>query len=336
MAASALPGPLYFVLPDDKSEPSGGNIYNARLIAALRDIGQEVEELDFVHYQKSLQSGTPGVFGVDLQQMSTVVAPGQFSFFILHHLESLHPPTGQEADVLFQQERQVLEQFDLILATSTFSSDYLLSRGVGVPVAVVEPALSTSASTKPIPAKLPLRGLMVANVVERKGILDFLHALLNLGTAGDEFLLTIIGRQDMEPAYFRECRQLVERSFLKEKVKFTGALSHQQTLEHYHQNHILVSAARMETFGMAIQEARAAGLGLLVLEGGYSGKHVADQNGKLCTDIFELAGNFLQFSRNEDQLQAFLAATARRVVVQQPYNWEQAAALFLQKIRHFL
>ena len=177
---------------------------------------------------------------------------------------------------------------------------------------------------------------MVANVVERKGILEFLQALIQSGKRIDDFYLNIFGRKDMEPRYYQECQHLVENSWLKGKVNFAGALSHAETLAQYPRHHLLVSAARMETFGMAIQEATAVGLPLLVLEGGHSGQHVQGQNGKLCANILELAGNFLQFSRDEAKLLAFLTTASRAASVQRHYRWEQAAGLFLHKIRHFL
>jgi glycosyltransferase involved in cell wall biosynthesis len=341
MRTEPLPDKLHFVLPDDREKPSGGNIYNRYLVEALEKLGQPVEICSLTRYREALEKGQPGIFGVDSLFVDALrgeqlKSAGIFSFFILHHLQSLHPPKGASGDALFErEERQVLEQFDLILATSDFSRDYLRQKQLKLPVVVVEPALPDLPFEPPLSADAPLRGLMVANVVERKGILPFLQALLANGRVDDNFDLTIIGRQDMEPAYYQTCQTMVKNSFLSEKVRFQGALSHKETMLQYHRHHLLVSAASMETYGMALQEARSLGMPILVLQGGYSARHIRQGNGILCEDIFELTRNFLQLSRSKAALRACLD-TARIHYQEATYRWEEAAAIFLRQIRNFL
>jgi len=337
-----LPEKLFFVLPNDKQAPSGGNIYNARLIKALRQIGQPVTELSYTEYQSALSSNEPGIYGVDslfvekLKSLSTLKGRSQHNFFILHHLESLHPSAGNVAEELFREEKKVLERFDSILVSSGFASDYLRQQGMTMPIMTVEPALDRIIWHPPLPTPAPLRAIMVANLVERKGVYDFLKNLLEQGSPRDAFELTIVGRTDIEPLYAKSCQHLVQGSFLRHHVTFKGPLTHQQTLAEYGKHHLLVSAAAMETFGMAIQEARAAGLPVLVREGGYSAQHIQEGSGKLCRNTVELAENFLHFCRNEHALKAFSAAALRARAEYAAYTWEQAATLFIQEFRHFL
>ena len=341
MTAQPLPEKIYFVLPDDREKPSGGNIYNQYLIEALKHMGQEVVLCSFAQYQQVLSVQQSGIYGVDSLFVDTLKdqlpekKPGGFSFFILHHLESLHPQRGESGHILFEKERKVLDTFDMILATSDFSRQYLRQKQVDIPVIVVEPALTESSThTQPV-AELPMRGLIVANVVERKGVFSFLQALQRNAKESDSFHLSIVGRKDMELAYYQACERLVQHSILREKVFFLGGLSHDETLRQYAHHHVLVSAASMETYGMALQEARTYGLPLLVLEGGNSSRHIRQGSGILCADIFELAGNFLQLSRSKTALQACLDA-AQKQHEDASYRWEEAASIFLHQIRNFL
>jgi len=343
MKAQPLGQKINFVLPEDRDQPSGGNIYNASLINALQKAGQEISICTFAQYENAIENNQSGVYGLDslfvdeLHSAELVKAHTTFSFFILHHLESLHPPAGQSGDFIYQnKEKSVLENFDLILTSSTFSRQYLLQKNLDVPAIVIEPALyEQQDAARLLKASLPLKALMVSNVVERKGIFPWLQSLLRQATEDDSFLVNIVGRKDMEPDYFASCLRLVNRSFLKTRVKFLGAKPHEKVLSQYWQHHLLVSAAHMETYGMAIQEARSRGLPILVLEGGFSGKHVRDGNGILCSDIFELTRNFLQLSRSQAMLEQYLHA-ARTSQKETVYRWEDAAAIFLNQIRTFL
>lgn len=336
----ALPNrTLTFVLPDDNEQPSGGNIYNAELIKGLKKLGQQVDIIDFEEYccapRNNAIYGVDSLFVSDLyQQPITVQPPKSHSFFIFHHLESLHPPEGKDADTMFERvERPVLGRFALILATSHYSARYLQQKKIDIPVVVVEPAVSKPYTrSSPISSDLPLRGLMVANVVERKGILPFLFALEAQLRDDDNFVMTVVGRDDLEPGYFDRCKQHIKQTALADKVFLTGAMSHEATLAQYQKHHLLVSASHMETFGMAIQEGRSLGMPLLVLNGGHSSSHVNAYNGKLCSNTFELARDFLKLSRNNSSLQKLISTAQGDEASKAIYHWEQAAESFLTAI----
>lgn len=334
---------IHFVLPDDRHMPSGGNIYNAQLIEALRSLGQAVKLIDFKAYRKAVLHDQKGVYGVDslfVEEMKPLIGarPAKtFSFFIMHHLQSLHPPVGVDAALFFEEhEKEVLHFFQAFLLSSEYSKTYLLQKGISAPMMVIEPASTLASSVSSLPPKPPVKGLMVANVVERKGILPFLEALSSQSEKEDAFALNIIGRKDMEPDYFDACVQCVETSDLKNKVHFIGALEHAATLKQYAQHHVFISAAHMETFGMAIQEAKVQGLPLLLYEGGYTAKHLQDGVGMLYPQISELAENFIKLSRNNLGILELWQSAKADAKIYEAYTWKQAAALFLNLFRDFL
>jgi glycosyltransferase involved in cell wall biosynthesis len=199
---------------------------------------------------------------------------------------------------------------------------------------VVEPALSFSAQHTQA-CNFPLKALMVANVVERKGILAFLQALGQQTQKNDEFIVNIIGRTDMETAYYEACQDAVETSQLRGKVKFLGEMSHENALKQYAQHHLFISAAQMETFGMAIQEAKSYGLPLLLCKGGNAEQHLTKGAGMLSPNIFKLAGNFIELCRNEARMRELWQSAKAEINTQKVYTWDQAAADFLMLFKDF-
>ncbi|WPP51645.1 glycosyltransferase family 4 protein [Catalinimonas niigatensis] len=342
-ASQPLSQTIHFVLPDDRHLPSGGNIYNEQLIEALISLGQSVKIIDFAAYREAVLHDQEGIYGVDslfVEEMKPLIGvrPAKtYSFFIMHHLQSLHPPAGVDATLFFEEhEKEVLDFFQAFLLSSAYSKTYLLQKGISAPMMVVEPASTLASSVSSLPPDLPVKGLMVANVVERKGILPFLEALSSQSEKEDAFVLNIIGRTDMEPDYFDACVQLVETSDLKNKVHFLGGLEHTATLKQYAQHHLFLSTAHMETFGMAIQEAKVQGLPLLLYEGGHAAKHLEDGVGMLYLQISELAENFIKLSRNNLEILELWQSAKADTKIYEAYTWKQAAALFLNFFRDFL
>jgi glycosyltransferase involved in cell wall biosynthesis len=92
-----------------------------------------------------------------------------------------------------------------------------------------------------------------------------------------------------------------------------------------------VSSSRMETFGMALQEARAAGLPLLAVDAGNVREHVVPGCGELVQSVTELVDFMLGFCRAPERLQPMLELAARNRP-SQSYDWSQAARSFLSNL----
>lgn len=332
---------LTFVLPSDHHLPSGGNIYNEKLIETLRNTGHDTEVIDFAAYQSAIQQDLQGVYWVDslfvkeMKRLLSLRPQKAKSFFIMHHLESLHPPSGATSDHIFYRDEQAaLNFFNGFLVTSRFSKNYLRNRGFRQPVMIVEPATEQPVFLPPR-ASDSIHALMVANVIERKGILDWLVCLSGIATSSDLFTLTIIGRTDMEPDYAQACEEkAASNTALKGKVYFTGNLPYQEVLKYYAQSNLFISAARMETFGMALQEAKVYRIPVLALKGGYVEHHInTEKNGYIFNSTAEMGNFFIDLVRRHAKFAALLEQTLQ----EQPtvYTWQQAAALFFQQFNQF-
>ncbi|HEX6763881.1 MAG TPA: glycosyltransferase, partial [Polyangiaceae bacterium] len=91
------------------------------------------------------------------------------------------------------------------------------------------------------------------------------------------------------------------------------------------------SASAMETFGMAVHEARAHGLPVLALDGGYVRNAFSDgEDGVLCSSIAELAGTLVELSRDEPAMKSLFdrAQASRRAT----RTWTTAAKEFLTEL----
>lgn len=328
--------PLAFVLPADSERPSGGHLYNRALLDALAQ-AVEFERLSVFAFRAKIERGTPGFYFLDTLDLGEAKwldrrGPGQYFGLIVHHLPSLEPDLPA-SDPALAIEAQALPRFDVVLCTSPFSAAHLAA--LGVPERKLVTVLPAPPVVPPRTARSyspPLRALVVANLVPRKAVLPLLE-LLAEREAPEDFELTVVGRSDIDPAYAAACKAVVERSaYLGERVRLEPDVCHERMADYYQSVDLLLSPARMETFGMAIQEARAFGLPVLVRDGGYAGQHVAEAgSGLVVSGAEELIDAFLSLAREPPKMRN-LAASAERVRPAAGYGWPEAARSFLAQL----
>ncbi|HEY3500112.1 MAG TPA: glycosyltransferase family 4 protein [Polyangiaceae bacterium] len=324
--------PLCFVLPEGSELVSGGNLYNRAFLEALAAL-VPVRRLSLGEWRRELQAGTPGCFfldSLDLNQAPELARrrPGQYFGLLVHHLPSLEPGLP-ESHPSRRFEAEALTRFDLFVCTSPFTREYLGSRGIPEARLLTVPPAPPAARARARRYEPPLSALMVANLIPRKGVLELLRALSARGEAL-EFRLTIVGRDDIDPDYASACRAFLAGSpYLAPRARIAPAVSQERMLEYYEVNDLVVSAAKMETFGMALQEARAHGLPLLVQAGGFARAHVDEgSNGLVLGDVTALADALLSLAREALRMSAlFAGAQATRPGT--GYGWRDAARRFL-------
>jgi glycosyltransferase involved in cell wall biosynthesis len=337
--------PWYFVLPEEgeRELPSGGNIYNDRIIQALTQVSQPVNIVPVDGYLQAVRQDKGGIYWVDtlllesLQEILALRPSRAHSLLIVHHLESLAPPAGQSAEVLLAKEKPFLDWFQGFLASSTFTRDYLQQQGVSQPIIVAEPGVDIIPNQKAFHYRTTdsLRALMVANLVERKGILSFLQHLAPALQATDQFSITVVGRTDIEPGYAQRCLDLVQHhSWLKQRVTLAGNQPPKQMPSFYRQANLFISTASMETFGIALQEARLHRLPILTLSAGYSARHVTTgQNGYVLANLPDIVDFFLNLVREPTKF-----TTLYQQAQQQPSDylrWDQSARQLVQQFDQF-
>ncbi|HYU16136.1 MAG TPA: glycosyltransferase family 4 protein [Candidatus Acidoferrum sp.] len=339
---------LIFVMPPDSGLVSGGNIYNRELLSAARRLGREIEEVSVAGWERLLAGGASGVFFVDtvsLDDFMKVVpagrgSPGQRFLLVVHHLPSLEPGLPPDHPSL-ALEAAALPRFDGFLATSPYTATFLAGRGHTQRCMTVRPALPLR-TRAPLDFRPGVRALIAGNLIPRKGVLPFIHALAAALGPGDRLTVDVVGRSDLDPDHAGACvraargaRLVLDETGGVDVIRFRGPVPYETMDGHYGAASVFLSPSLMETFGMAMQEARAFGLPILACRGGHAAAHVEHgASGYLCDSIGELVDRLMELVREPERLrELFAGAQARRSGSE--YTWDVAAAELLRQLDDF-
>ncbi|MEW5900793.1 MAG: glycosyltransferase [Acidobacteriota bacterium] len=331
---------MIFVVPESHAQPCGGNLYNQLLLQALKKKGLRIQALSVGRALSGMKKAPVRSCWVDslclneLGHFLKLQGKEQKIYAVIHDLPSFEPGLSpSERRRREARENELLGRVSGFLVTSPWTRSVLAKRHLGrKPILVVPPAPAVLPS-RPHRVGREFAGLMISNLIRRKGVLEFLDCLGRQVKKSDLFTLVIAGRSDIEPDYARRCLNLmVKHPCLKDKVKFLGALRPAQVKRCYESSSVFISSSRLETFGMAIQEARAFGLPVLALEAGYVRHHFSPlRRGLLFRSIPALARACAGYIRNPHGLEA-LNKTARLSIPRGTYTWEDAAQLFLDQL----
>jgi glycosyltransferase involved in cell wall biosynthesis len=334
-----MPTELVFALPARSDELSGGNLYNQQLIRALAGAGG-VTVTSVADCLARVEHGKAGTYFIDslnLEDFLSFPAARHEQYFglMIHHLPSLEPGV-EPADAALVVERTALPRFDAFLTTSPFTAELLRQRGYdSKKILTVPPAPPAATSAIPSPAP-PFVFSMVGNLIPRKAVLQFFECLALHLNETDRFYLELAGRSDLDPSYARACLEVAQSSQLRSIVRYLGPVPHDRVAECYRRAAGFVSTSKMETFGMALQEARAYGLPILAVDGGYARHHFTPgENGLLFESVEALAQGLLTFTRNPASLHE-LFGNAQRLRPAGDYTWAKAAELFSHELRRCL
>jgi len=335
---------IEFVLPVGSEHASGGNVYNAELVHALTALGAagvpgvpHVSTLTPADFTRRIGEGVPGAYCVDSLNFREALVlakktPAQRALLVVHHLPSLEPGILPE-DWALALERDALPLFDAYLATSPFTAELLGRRGIAPErIMTVEPGLPAVELAALVP-KPPFRALVVGNLIRRKGVLELLHALGTTTTPADSFEIDVIGRADLDPDYAINVGRLITTvPALADRVRWHAPVPYGEMGAYYRNAHLFLSAASMETYGMALAEARAHGLPILALDGGHSRHHFTDgDDGRLFNSVRALTAGFLTLVRAPHALTA-LFDRSRRTAAPGPSTWPRSAHHFVTEL----
>jgi glycosyltransferase involved in cell wall biosynthesis len=188
------------------------------------------------------------------------------------------------------------------LVPSAFMRDALeaLVAPTRKPILVVEPGTHARLAPASTGFSAKLRVVMIGNVVPGKGIEPWLCALEACLSEGDPIAVSIIGSLTADSEYAERCRRLVRESAeLASRVEFTGPLGPSETLARLAEADLFVSASSMESYGMALAEARVTGVPILAKIGGNAGAHVdSAAGGELAPDELALAHACVALARD--------------------------------------
>ena len=328
---------IYFLVPEPEGMVSGGNIYNRHLIDALNNIGvytEIIQPSDFPFLLFDKNKKTPvfidTLYLKDTKPIIQKYKDQLFSVLIVHHLESLYPPKNHSSVDYFNLfEKPLFELIDAFLTSSQFTADYLIKNKIEKPIAAIPPPLAFKTGLNSERVFFPINALMVANLVERKGVLPFLKILSEHLNFKKElnFKINIIGNDAIEPGYANKCKKLIEKNeALKKAIIYHGEQSPKIVEQFYLRSNLFISASFMETYGMALQEAAAFRLAILALCRGNVPYHIKEgANGFLFDGLKGLTKRLLAWSDDENGFTAFSKKVNAPTSNENSYTWQQAA-----------
>jgi glycosyltransferase involved in cell wall biosynthesis len=328
-----------FVVPELDGPVTGGTLFNRMLIASLqRTHGRCKACSRAAARDELLGAGPDDVVWVDSLFLDLLpelarrrrgrVRLGLLAHYLPSWVRRGDALTGRE---LTRVEAAALASADLVLVPSP-TMRTVVERVVASPppVLVVEPG---RLSRGPVECcDPPVRAALVANLVPGKGVLPFLCSLAAQVRASDRYQLDIVGGAGLDPAYARRCQRAAEDPGLQGRVHLLGERLPEATVRHLANCNLLVSASTMESYGMALAEARCLGLPIVAVRGGNVQALVsATAGGEVVRDGSALARAFLAVCRDPADLRRRMAAAQASPLPPRP--WTTVAAEFLDQMK---
>ncbi|GIH07993.1 glycosyl transferase [Rhizocola hellebori] len=272
-----MTGTVHLVLPndiDDPASPSGGNVYDRRVSQGLAALGWAVRE-------HPVRGGWPHPSQAETAALSAVLAslPAGQTVLLdglvacaapevmwsqaarLRLVILVHMPLAEAASSLRAGEGRALAAAAAIVTTSLWSRGRLLELYDLPPGRIHVAAPGVEAARLATASRAGNRLLCVAALARHKG-----HDLLGKALAEVADLpwsCVWVGPLQREQGFADELRQLIRVSGIADRVHLVGPCRGSALEFRYAQADLLVSASRVETYGMAVTEALARGIPVL-------------------------------------------------------------------------
>jgi glycosyltransferase involved in cell wall biosynthesis len=269
---------LSFAVPGDLALPTGGYVYDRRIIQELRRLNWRVDVVDigdgfpFPSMAQratalAILSAVPAGCPVVLDGLAFGALPEVGALRLRTPLIALvHQPLAldpgleaKQADTFRESERAALASAARVVVTSDATSRILI-RDYGVParrISIVRPG------NDPSPQGVGsndgvVRLLSIGSVLPVKGYDLLIAALARLSEM--PWQLTIAGDRTRHPAAAAQLDADIETQGLGNRVTVLGAVPPERIVELYLASDVFVLASRFEGYGMALAEAIAHGL----------------------------------------------------------------------------
>jgi glycosyltransferase involved in cell wall biosynthesis len=259
---------LSVLVPEIHDRPTGGNIYNRRIVTELRDehaveVRSWAPDDGAAPPRPSAPSAVCVVDSLLARHDEALLRlrqahPGPL-VLLAHYLHSVDPQSTDAAAA--RTERAVLPLFDGIVVPSRYAQRALIEEGLAPDgVGVVPPGLDADYRA-PLPDRPPDGPpliLTVASLLPGKGLpalVDRLSALTDR-----PWRWRLVGDDTLDPAFADTVRARVRASAVADRVTEIGPVPPDAMRAQYDAAALFVLPSRFETCSMATREALARGL----------------------------------------------------------------------------
>jgi glycosyltransferase involved in cell wall biosynthesis len=270
---------VVFAVPGSLDTPTGGYVYDRRIMAELRQLGWNVDYLNIGDgfpapdektrsAARSLLSAIPVGEPIVLDGLALGVLPDVAAELARQHplVALVHHPlalesglTTERANALRRSERAALAEVREVVVTSPATAKLVVS-DYGVPanhITVARPGNDPVLPSAREPNDVP-HLLSVGAVVPRKGFDILVSALAAL--ADVPWRLTIVGDLTRDPNQAAKLEVLISRHGLTDRIETIGTISPSLLAILFGKADLFVLASRFEGYGMAYAEALSHGL----------------------------------------------------------------------------
>ena len=337
-------GSFYFLLPGRPETPTGGFVYDRRMLYALRAKGRLAGCLMLpgnypdpanearqgaARMLRELPDGAEtivdGLAFAPLFEMFAAEAARLRIYALVHH--PLCDETGlasAERARLFERERQALALALGVVVTSRHTAARLADFGVPVArIRVVRPGIGAARRRTSAPSGTTVL-LCVGSLTPRKGQDVLLRALARLRRFAWRLLLAGPAR---DAAFAGRLRRLARDLRIRDRVAFHGVVDHAELARLYGAADLFVLPSHHEGYGIAAAEAAGYGLPVIASNAGAISEAVAGARHRLVPPGDPLALT--------DALRPVLSARRmaggrwRAPVDPRPRSWASAGLVFV-------
>ncbi|RBP27803.1 glycosyltransferase involved in cell wall biosynthesis [Marinobacter pelagius] len=292
MPASDL-GEVRFLVPGDPGQNTGGYRYVRQLVRALNEQGVSAGVTGLAgQFPKPDREATTALDRAlaECPDNQVVVldglAMGGLPEVVAGHADRLklvalvHHPLADETGLaeadrewFFNSERDALGYVRAVVTTSPFTRTRLADFGVpAARIASVEPGVDdlfidvlARRRHRPATAQKPML-LCVAHFSPRKAQHHLVQALAEL--ADLPWRCVIVGSTERDGEYASRIRDMIGSHSLEDRFELTGELEEGALADCYSRSDAFVFPSLYEGYGMAVDEALAAGLPVICSDGG--------------------------------------------------------------------
>jgi glycosyltransferase involved in cell wall biosynthesis len=285
--------PAAFAIPGDINLPTGGYMYDRRVLALLPQFGIAARHIElpgsFPDPTQEDLAETAQVLGAVASGTALVVdglAYGALPADLIRRVRApivalVHHPLCLEAGLSEPRQKQLLalEMTALALAkrivvtsaatARTLHSDFGVA---GERTVVAEPG--TDPAERARGSTGPPQLLSVGSVVPRKAYDVLVHALAALKDR--QWRLTIAGATDRNPQALAALHAAVRETGLTDRIAVVGATPQEALAEMYASADVFLLPSLYEGYGMVLAEAMARGLPLVCTTGGAAAETAPD------------------------------------------------------------